>query len=307
MYPSIEPFATGWLPVSDGNEIYWETSGNPDGKPALYVHGGPGGSVSAGYRRWFDPDRYFVVAFEQRGCGRSRPLAIDDLATLPTNTTQGLIADMEALRVHFGVERWLLAGVSWGTVLSLAYAQAHPDRVSELVLMATGLPQQSVEWMTETVGRIFPVEWDAFRTNAHARPGERLVDAYYRQLTDADPAVREQAAIAWDTWETAHVSLGSHQNPEKDPVRRQVFATLVTHYWSHGCFLTDEDYLAGMAPLHHLPATFVQGKLDVSGPPVTAWELHKAWPGSQFVLVDGEGHGGPRMIDAVVAAIDQAG
>lgn len=294
------------LPVSDGNEIYWETSGNADGKPALYVHGGPGGGMLTGHRRWFDPERHFIIAFEQRGCGRSRPLAIDDLSTLHTNTTQALIADMEALRSHLGVDRWLLAGASWGTVLSLAYAQVHPDRVTEIVLMATGLPQTSVEWITETVGRLFPVEWDEFRAAAQARPGQPLVDAYYAQLIDPDPAVRERAAIAWDAWENVHISLGPHQSPNKDPVRRQVFATLVTHYWSHGCFLSDAAFLDGMSRLHHLPATFVQGKLDVSGPPDVAWKLHKAWPGSRFVLIDDEGHGGVQMVEAVVAATDQA-
>lgn len=311
MYPSIEPFASGWLPVSDSNEIYneiyWETSGNPDGKPALYVHGGPGGGLRTGHRRWFDPRRHLIIAFEQRGCGRSRPLAIDDLSTLRTNTTQALIDDMEALRAHLGVERWLLAGASWGTTLSLAYAQAHPERVSEIVLMATGLTDAAaVEWYTETVGRIFPLEWDEFRAAAHARPGQRLVDAYHEQLIDPDATIREQAAIAWDLWENAHISLGPHQTPRSvEPVRRQVFATLVTHYWKHAGFLPDGALIAGMPVLQGIPGVLVQGKLDVSGPAGTAWELHKLWPDSRFVLIDDEGHGGLQMIEAVVAATDQ--
>jgi proline iminopeptidase len=311
VFAPIEPFAHGMLPVGDGNEIYWETSGNPDGKPALHLHGGPGGSMGAGYRRRFDPGRYLIVGFEQRGCGRSRPLVTDDLASLATNTTAHLIADIEHLREHLGVDRWLLAGVSWGTTLALAYAQAHPDRVGEIALMATTLTDgPAVEWITETVGRLFPREWDDFRAAADPAPGRRLVDAYYALLTDPDPAVRADAALAWDRWENAHVSLDPRRSPDPlsaDPVALGVFCTLVTHYWAHAAFLPERALADGIGRIAHIPAVLAQGRLDVSGPASVAWELHKRWPASRFVLVHDEGHGGPRMVDAMTDAITDFG
>ncbi|MEV6101514.1 prolyl aminopeptidase [Nocardia sp. NPDC051981] len=301
----IEPFATGMLPVGDGHEIYWETSGNPDGKPALYLHGGPGAGMGSGYRRWFDPRTYLIVGFEQRGCGRSRPLARADAATLSVNTTAHLIADIEALRTHLGIRRWLINGVSWGTTLALAYAQSHPSAVSELALMATTLTTpNAVEWITETVGQLFPVEWDAFRAAAGAEPGQRLVDAYYELLTAADEQVRTRAVDAWVAWEDAHMSLGTKPAlAERDPDWRRVFATLVVHYWKHAAFLPPSALLDGMPALRGIPAVLIQGKLDVSGPAAVAWNLHKAWPGSQFVLIDDEGHGGPKMVQAMVNTI----
>lgn len=263
--------------------------------------------MRAGYRRRFDPDRHLIVGFEQRGCGRSRPLATEDLSNLASNNTQNLINDIEALREHLGVDRWLLAGVSWGTTLALAYAQAHPNRVSEMVLLATTLTDASaVEWITETVGCLFPVEWDEFRAAAQPRPGQRLVDAYYDLVTDPDPVVRERAALAWDRWENAHISLGPHQQlgPHSiDPIHRQVFVTLVVHYWKHAGFLPEGALLERMTRLQGIPGVLIQGKLDVSGPAAMAWRLHKLWPSSRFVLVEDEGHGGPEMVEAMIAAV----
>lgn len=241
MFPSIEPFATGMLPVENGHRLYWETSGNPAGKPAVYLHGGPGAGMTSGYRRRFDPDRYLIVGLDQRGCGRSRPLVTDDLTTLPTNTTQALVADLEALRRHLGINCWLLLGVSWGTTLALAYTQAHPDRVSELVLGAIGLTTPSyVDWITEGVALLFPREWEKFEAASRRQPGQRLVDAYQQLLTSADPRVRAQAALDWAAWEDAHISLAPNWQPappEPDPTRWQVMATLVTHYWADNGFL----------------------------------------------------------------------
>ncbi len=188
MYPPIEPFATGMLSVSDGNEIYWEASGNPDGKPAIHLHGGPGSGIMTGHRKRFDPARYLIISFEQRGCGRSHPLATWD--TLATNTTQALIADIEALRQHLGIGRWLVTGLSWGTTLALAYAQAHPDRVTEIVLGAvTTTTPREVEWLTEAMGNMFPREWDVFAAASNAKPGQRMVDAYAALLTSPEAAV----------------------------------------------------------------------------------------------------------------------
>lgn len=198
LHPPLEPFAHGMLPVGHGNEIYWETSGNPDGEPLVYLHGGPGSGLGAGgYRRRADPSRWLIVGLDQRGCGRSRPLAIDDLAGLRHNTTQDLIADLESLRRHLGIERWVLHGVSWGATLALAYAQCHPDRVRAIVLVAvTSTSRDEIDWITDGVGRLFPEAWHRFAEASQRRDGERVVDAYARRLADpdADPDDREQAA-----------------------------------------------------------------------------------------------------------------
>lgn len=304
MYPLIEPFATGMLPVGDDNEIYWEASGNPDGKPAVHLHGGPGSGIMTGHRKRFDPERYMIVSFEQRGCGRSRPLATWD--NLAANTTQALIGDIEALREHLGIERWLVTGMSWGTTLALAYAQAHPERVTEIVLGAvTTTTPKEVGWLTEAMGNIFPREWDAFAASSGAQPGQRIVDAYYALLTSPDEDVRMQAARDWVRWEDTHISLDPNRGPmlaDDDPVHQQVFATLVTHYWSHGAFLGETELLDGMATIAHIPGVLVHGRLDISSPMCIPWELHKAWPGSELIVIDDEGHGGERMITAMMDA-----
>ncbi|MGD9890023.1 MAG: prolyl aminopeptidase, partial [Dehalococcoidia bacterium] len=307
MFPPIEPFATGYLPVGDGNELYWEASGSPSGTPALYLHGGPGAGVGTGYRNWFDPSRFLIVSFDQRGCGRSRPLVTDATADLSTNTTPALIADIEALRGHLRVERWLVSGASWGTTLALAYAQAHPNRVSEMVLFAvTTTSAAEVEWITESVGRVFPREWEQFVAAAHRKPEQRLIDASYALITHPDAGVRDRAARAWCVWEDTHVSLDPayvHNQRYDDPQFRRVFATLVIHYWRHAGFAGAGGLLARMDRIAHIPGVLIHGRLDVSGPLVTAWELHKAWPASELIVVDDVGHGGEVMIDEVVRAI----
>lgn len=307
MFPPIEPFARGHLPVSDGNDLYWEASGRPDGKPALHLHGGPGGGIMTGYRRRFDPDKFLIVSFEQRGCGRSRPLVTDPAADLSTNTTPALVADIEALRAHLSVEAWLVAGISWGTTLALAYAQSHPERVSELILVAvTTTTASEVEWITDAMGRVFPREWERFEAAAHRKPGQRLIDAYYDRITHPDPAVRERAARAWCAWEDAHVSLDPKHvpNPNYDDAQyRRVFATLVIHYWKHAAFAGGGGLLAGMDRIADIPGVLVHGRLDVSSPLETAWNLHKAWPKSDLVVVGDDGHGGEAMIDELVRAV----
>lgn len=305
MFPPIEPFATGMLPVDDGNVIYWEASGNPEGKPALHLHGGPGGGMMTGYRRRFDPERFVIVGFEQRGCGRSQPLATE--ADLSTNTTQALIRGIETLREHLDVEQWLLTGLSWGTTLSLAYAQAHPNRIGEIALLGvTTTTPQEVEWITESVGKLFPHEWDAFAGAANPKRGQRLIDAYYDLITHPDPSVRAQSARDWCQWEDAHVSLDPNRGPmlaTEDPQFQHVFATLVIHYWKHGAFLGSTELLDGLHGIAHIPEILIHGKLDVSSPPMTAWRIHRAWPGSVLIVIDDEGHGGPQMIDEMVKGI----
>ncbi len=312
LHPPLEPFAHGMLPVGHGNEIYWETSGNPDGEPLVYLHGGPGSGLGAGgYRRRADPSRWLIVGLDQRGCGRSRPLAIDDLAGLRHNTTQDLIADLESLRRHLGIERWVLHGVSWGATLALAYAQCHPDRVRAIVLVAvTSTSRDEIDWITDGVGRLFPEAWHRFAEASQRRDGERVVDAYARRLADpdADPDDREQAALDWDEWESQHIRLDPLWTPDErhdDPTVRRVFATLVTHYWSHDAFLVGPDAIVNRMPrIAHIPATLIHGRHDVSGPVVTPWRLNRQWPASRLVVVETEGHGGPESMAEMVRATD---
>lgn len=312
-FPPIEPFTSGLLTRDDGQNIYWETSGRPDGVPALYLHGGPGGTLRTGYRRYFDPQQTLIVGLEQRGCGRSTPQAIDDLTSLEANTTQALIADIEALREHLGVDRWMITGVSWGCTLALAYAQDHPDRVSAIVLMAvTAGTRDEIDWITDGVGRVFPEAWERFRTASGAAEGERTVDAFAKLISDDDPAVREAATEAWMTWEDVHVSLDPSRqaNPQAyrrddDAAYRRNFATLVIHYWSHTLFLPDDGVLGRMNRLAGIPGAMIHGRYDVSNPALTPWRLHRAWPGSTVVVVEDEGHGGSRMAEEMVRRIGE--
>lgn len=309
MFPPIEPFKTGRLRVPDGNEVYWEASGNPEGKAALYLHGGPGGGIGTGYRRHFDSEKFLIVSFEQRGCGRSLPLVTDAGANLATNTTQTIISDIEELREHLAVSTWLVVGVSWGTALALAYAQSHPDRVSELVLALIHVPSDfQVEWATEHMRRIFPREWSEFEAAAHRSPGQRLIDAYYERITHPDQEVRESAAIAWCKWEDVHISLDPKSYPNsrcEDPEFRMVFATLVIHYWRNGAFLSERPILDHMDRISHIPGVLIHGRWDISSPLESAWELHHRWPNSQLIVIDDEGHGGPKMVNEINSAVSR--
>jgi proline iminopeptidase len=310
-FPAIEPYDSGMLDVGDGHRIYWECCGNPNGKPALYLHGGPGSGFSPGQRRFFDPDAYRVVLFDQRGSGRSRPLASEPDADLSANTTAHLIADIEALRQLHEVERWTILGMSWGTTLAQAYAQEHPQRVNALALaLVTTTSRREVEWITQDVGRIFPREWERFAT-AVPEPLRhlRLVDAYARLLFDADPAVREQAAREWCLWEDAHVSLAPDHQPNpryEDPEFRLRFARLVTHYWSNAAFLGEEQLLRNAAILNGIPGMLIHGRYDVSGPLETAWRLSKTWNTSELYVLGDAGHGGGEtFIPTVVGALNR--
>jgi len=296
-FPSIEPYDQGMLDVGDGHRIYWECSGNPAGKAALFLHGGPGSGCSPGQRRFFDPILYRAVLFDQRGSGRSRPLASEPNAELSTNTTTHLIADIEALRTLLGVERWTILALSWGTTLALAYAQTHPKRVKAMVLgFVTTTSRAEVRWITEDVGRIFPEEWDRFAAAIpdhlrHLRPA----DAYAIMLADGDPAIRNRAARAWCDWEDAHVSLTPGHAPSphfQDPEFRLRFARLVTHYWRHAAFLEEDQLIRDAARLNGIPGVLIHGRYDVSGPLVTAWNLHRRWKTSRLHVLDDAGHGG---------------
>jgi proline iminopeptidase len=296
--------------VPDGHSLYWESVGNPDGLPALYLHGGPGSGCTPGARRHFDPGAYRAVLVDQRGCGRSRPLADDPAHDLSTNTTQHLVEDLERLRGHLGIERWVVLGISWGVTLGLAYALRHPGRVLAMVLAAVTTGRRlETDWITRDVGRIFPREWERFAALVpQAQRDGDLAAAYARLLADPDPRVRERAAFEWCRWEDSHVSLmpGWAPSPRyEDPRFRMVFARLVTHYWSNGCFLPEGEILAQAHRLAGIPAVLVHGRYDVSGPLETAWRLHRAWPGSELVVLDDAGHGGGSMQSRTVAALDR--
>lgn len=309
MHEPSEPFHRGLLPRPDGALLYWELSGTPNGRPAVYLHGGPGGGLGrGGYRRRFDPAEYLIVGFDQRGCGRSRPWAIDDLDALDANDTAAQIADIEALREHLGIDRWLVHGVSWGSTLALAYALEQPGRVTELVLTAvTSGSREEIDWITEGVGAVFPEAWHRFA--AAAGSGGRVVDAYARLLRDPDLDVRASAATAWDEWESTHISLDPNWTPGSsfdDSRERMNFATLVTHYWANDCFLAgDARVLDRVHQLGGIPGVLIHGRHDISGPAVTPWRLHRAWPGSELHIVEDEGHGGEHQMELTAAAIDR--
>ncbi|MER5883381.1 prolyl aminopeptidase [Streptomyces sp. NPDC001941] len=310
-YPPVEPYDHGMLDVGDGHRVYWEVGGNPDGKPAVVLHGGPGSGAGPAWRQLFDPAAYRVVLLDQRGCGRSTPDAADPATSLETNTTAHLIADLELLRRHLGVEAWLVLGGSWGVTLALAYAQQHPSSVSELVLFSvTNTTRREVDWVTRDMGRVFPQEWERFRDAVPEDEREgSLVDAYARMLADPDPAVRERAAREWCRWEDTHVGTHPGHAPDpryEDPAFRMRFARLVTHYWRHAAFLEDGALLRDAGKLAGIPGVLVHGRLDISGPPDTAWNLARAWPDAELVLVGDEGHGaGLTTTRALLAATDR--
>jgi proline iminopeptidase len=307
-----EAYDSGMLDVGDGQSIYWEVSGNPDGKTAVALHGGPGSGSSPGRRRRFDPSRYRLVQFDQRGCGKSTPHAGDLSTDLRTNTTHHLIADIERLREHLAIDRWLVWGASWGVTLALAYAERYPDRVTEMILLSVTMTRRAeVHWLAHGAGRFFPEEWDRFR--AGVPPAERdgdLVAAYDRLINgDAEPAVRVQAARDWVAWEDALLSLEERYvvpNPRWADERFMVgFARLVTHYFSHAAWLDDDELLQRAPRLAGIPGMLIHGRLDLSGPPDVAWRLARAWPGSELHLVPG-GHTGDAEMDRLLReAIDR--
>ena len=309
MYPPIDPYDSGHLDVGDGHIVYWEAVGSPDGLPAIWLHGGPGAPASPSSRRNFDPAIYRAIIFDQRGCGRSRPIASDADADLSTNTTDHLVADIERLRAHLGIERWVVVGGSWGVTLGLVYAQRHPDRVLGMVLAAvTAGRLKETQWITRDMGRVFPQEWDRFveLVPEAERQGD-LAAAYARLLAQPNQAAREEAARRWCEWEDTHMSLAPGYEPHlsvQDVSWQMVFARLVTHYWGHGSFLADNEIFGNMARIAHIPVTMIHGRYDVSGPLDTAWDLHKLLPASRLVVVEDAGHFGGSMGEHFTKAID---
>ena len=310
-YPEIEPFETGFLDVGDGQRVYWETCGNPKGKPAVVLHGGPGSGCTPGHRRDFDPQKYCVVLFDQRGSGRSTPHASDPFVDLSTNTTRHLISDIEMLREHVGADQWLVWGFSWGVTLGLAYAEQYPERVSEMVLGSiTMTRRRDVHWLYHDVGRFLPEQWDSFRHGvpAHERDGD-LVAAYYSLLNESpDVALRTKVAHDWCAWEDAVVSLedGWSPNPRyADPAFRMAFARLVTHYFHHGAWLEEGQILRDVHRLAAIPAVLVHGQLDLGAPLDTAWQLAMAWSSAELIVVPAGHSGGGDMMTRLIEATDR--
>jgi proline iminopeptidase len=309
LYPEIEPYRTGYLRVSDVHKLYFEESGNPKGKPAVFLHGGPGGGTDAKQRRYFDPKKYRIVLFDQRGCGRSRPHA-----SLVDNTTWHLVSDIEALREHLGIERWLVFGGSWGSTLALAYAQTHPQRVSELVLRGIFLcRKQEIDWFYQNpngAGAIFPDLWDEFV--APIPPAERgdMVTAYYERLTSRSRATMQKAARAWTLWEggTSYLRTSAETLAR---YRRSGFSTafarIECHYFTNGAFFeTDDQLLRNVRRIRKIPAVIIQGRYDVVCPMRSAWDLHRAWPEAAFHVVPDAGHSAnePGITTELVRATD---
>src|SRR5579872_857973 len=303
------PRDSGRLDAGDGHRVYWEEWGSPAGKPAVVLHGGPGSGCDSWWTTRFDLDAYRVVLVDQRGCGRSLPHAGHDLAALQANTTHHLIADLERLRETLRIERWLVLGASWGSTLGLAYAQAHPESVSEIVLWSVvTTTRREVEWVTRHVGRYFPGEWERLRDGVPPRDREgNLALAYSRLLTGSDAEACERAAVHWCRWEDFHMRTHPDDPPDErfeDPVFRLCFARLVTHYWANAAWLEEGSLIAGAGALGGIPAVLVHGRLDLSAPVDVPWRLARAWPGAELIVVDTEGHrGGQAMKSAVIDAL----
>ncbi len=307
LYPRIDPYDQGFLEVSDRHTIHFEQCGNPSGKPVVVVHGGPGGGKKPDDRRYFDPEAYRVILFDQRGCGMSRPHA-----ELEGNTTWDLVADMEKLRSYLRIEKWQVFGGSWGRALGLAYAQTHPDRVSELVLRGIfTLRDAELRWFyQEGAGAIFPDSWEGYLAPIPEAERGDMIRAYYSRLTSDDREVQLEAARAWSMWEGGTLSL--HTDPGRvsdfaDADFALAFARIECHYFINKGFFEHDGWLIdNVDRIRHLPCTIAQGRYDVVTPMMTAWALHKAWPEADFRLVPDAGHAGsePGIVDELIRATD---
>jgi len=308
LYPPIEPYQTHLLSVSERHCLYLEEVGNPTGKPVVFLHGGPGGGCTPLYRQFFDPDRWRVILFDQRGCGRSKPHA-----DLTDNTTWDLVADIDAIRTYLGIDRWAVFGGSWGSTLALAYAQTHPQRCTVLILRGIfTLRRQEIQWFYQQgASFIYPDAWEGYLAPIPEAERDDLVAAYYRRLTSDDPQERLTAARAWATWEASTSKL----IPDPALVEHfgeddfaTAFARIECHYFINGGFFDhDRQLLDRVNAIRHIPGVIVQGRYDVVCPAATAWELHRAWPEADFVLVQEAGHSAtePGIVDALVRATDE--
>jgi proline iminopeptidase len=305
LYPAIEPFETGFLETGDGHQVYFERCGAPGGEPAVFLHGGPGAGCSPNQRRLFDPRRYCVTLFDQRGCGRSTPHA-----SLEANTTWDLVADIERLRARFGHERWLVFGGSWGSTLALAYAEKHPDRVSALVVRGIfTLTKAEVDWYYQGgAAWLFPDLWEHFLAPIPEAERGDLVAAYHARLTGEDAAAKLEAAKAWSLWEGATITLLPNQLAAEfgEPRYALAFARIENHYFTHAGWLAEDQLIAEAHRLADIPGVIVQGRYDVATPVRSAWRLSQAWPRARLEIIPDAGHAfdEPGILDALIRATD---
>jgi proline iminopeptidase len=321
-YPDTEPYEAGLLDTGDGNLVYWETCGNPGGVPVLIVHGGPGSGCTTGNRSWFDPERFRTIIFDQRNCGRSRPHASDPAAGMSLNTTGHLLGDMELLREHLGVDKWLLRGVSWGVTLSLAYAERYPERVSGMLMLSvTTSRRKEIDWLYRGVGRFFPEAWARFRdfpalagtyrlpTDSEP-PVEGLLAAYSQMMENPDAEVRIRAAAEWVAWEDAVISQEVNGSPGSYGGRvddaRLAFVRICSHYFSRGAFLEDGVLIREAGKLAGIPGALIHGRSDLGGGACTPWEIARAWPEAELIIIEDSGHtGSATMTEEAHAAADR--
>ena len=310
LYPEIDPFRTGRLKVSPVHEIYFEESGNPDGKPVVFMHGGPGGGTEPKHRRYFDPSVYRIVLLDQRGCGRSTPFA-----SLEANTTWDLVSDVEKVRTELGIETWLVFGGSWGSTLALAYAETHPERVTELVLRGIFLLRKAeIQWFYQDgASWIYPDAWEQYVNHIPADERGDLVSAFYKRLTSNDPAVQSAAAKVWSVWEGSTSCLV----PNTDLIARTAgdefalaFARIECHYFVNDGWLTDGRELlakSNIEKIRKIPGVIVQGRYDVVCPAKSAWDLHRAWPEADLRMVTEAGHAAsePGIVHELIRATDR--
>ncbi|GAN62292.1 proline iminopeptidase [Acetobacter indonesiensis NRIC 0313] len=306
-WPEIEPYKHGYLDTGEGHQVYWEECGNPEGIPVVFLHGGPGGGCNAAQRRLFDPSRYRIVLFDQRGCGRSKPHA-----SLENNTTWHLVADIERLRVQAGVEKWAVFGGSWGSTLALAYAETHPDRVTALMLRGIfTLRRAELLWYyQEGASWIFPDKWADFL--APIPPAERgdMMAAYRKRLVSEDVTVRHKAALAWSLWEGRTLTLlpaPDIEQQHEDADYALAFSRIENHYFVHAGWLEEGQLIRNVDRIRHIPTVIVQGRYDMATPVRTAWDLHEAWPEANFHLIDAAGHAlfEPGILTALLNATDR--
>lgn len=311
-FPPIEPHDSGLLDVGDGQQIHYDVSGNPDGKPAVYLHGGPGGASSPDQRRVFDPQTYRIVTFDQRGCGQSLPHMSAPEADLASNTTWHLVEDLETLRKHLGITHWLVCGGSWGSTLALAYAQTHPDSVSALILRGIfTLRASELDWFYEGgAAAIYPDLWEGFLAPVPAAERNHLIDAYSRLLNDPDPAVHQPAAKAWSRWESSTITLLRDEELVEHFTEGDfavAFARIENHYFMHGGWMTDGQLIRDAGKLAGIPGVIIQGRYDMCTPACTAWDLHRAWPEADFQIIPDAGHAfsEPGTLSAIIEATER--
>lgn len=310
-YPIVEPLDSGLMATGDGHQVYWEVCGNPLGKPAVVLHGGPGSGAASWWRQFFDPERYRVVLMDQRGCGRSIPNASDDRDALRNNTTGHLIADLERLRGQLDIERWLLFGASWGSTLGLAYAVQHPHVVSELVLWAVVTTRaREVHWLTHAMGEVYPEEFDELLAVLPQSEREgNIPAALHPLLMSDDPATCDRAAAAWCAWEDRIATLSGPVVPHPrslDPARRLGFARLVTHYFGNHAFLEDDAIMGRLDRLGGIPTYLLRGRLDITSPLRSAYEVARRISGATLDIVESDAHGpGDDTTDRLIRVLDE--